>query len=65
MLGGQMELSQRIAEPLDHADRPLDDRLAIEARTDAQAFASLYERHVDRVYRYLRARARTTTMRPS
>lgn len=51
-----MELTQRVAEPLDLADTPLDDRLAVEARTDAQAFAPLYERHIDRVYRYLRAR---------
>jgi RNA polymerase sigma-70 factor (ECF subfamily) len=51
-----MELTQRIAESLDLAETPLDDRLAVEARTDSQAFAPLYERHVERVYRYLRAR---------
>ncbi len=51
-----MELSQPVAEPLDLAAMPLDDRLAVEARTDAQAFAPLYERHIERVYRYLRAR---------
>jgi RNA polymerase sigma-70 factor (ECF subfamily) len=51
-----MELTQRIAEPLALADAPLDDRLAAEARTDPKAFAPLYERHVERVYRYLRAR---------
>jgi RNA polymerase sigma-70 factor (ECF subfamily) len=51
-----MELTQRVAEPLDVADTPLDDRLAAEARTDAQAFAILYERHLGRVYGYLRAR---------
>jgi RNA polymerase sigma-70 factor, ECF subfamily len=56
MLGGQMELTQRVAEPLDLAATPLGDRLAVEARSDPQAFAPLYERHVDRVYRYLRAR---------
>jgi RNA polymerase sigma-70 factor, ECF subfamily len=56
MLGGQMEFTRRVAKPLDLADTPLDDRLAVEARTDAQAFAPLYERHIDRVYRYLRAR---------
>jgi RNA polymerase sigma-70 factor (ECF subfamily) len=56
ILGGLMELIQRIAEPLDLADTPLDDRLAVEARSDAQAFAPLYERHLERVYRYLRAR---------
>jgi RNA polymerase sigma-70 factor (ECF subfamily) len=51
-----MELTQRVAEPLDLAATPLDDRLAVDARSDPQAFAPLYERHVDRVYRYLRAR---------
>ena len=51
-----MELTQRLADPLDVADTPLDDRLAVEARTDPNAFAPLYERHVERVYRYLRAR---------
>lgn len=51
-----MEIIQRLADPLDLADTPLDDRLAVEARTDAQAFAPLYERHIQRVYRYLRAR---------
>jgi RNA polymerase sigma-70 factor, ECF subfamily len=55
MIGGQMELIQRLADPLDVGE-PLDDRLAVEARTDTQAFASLYERHIQRVYRYLRAR---------
>jgi RNA polymerase sigma factor (sigma-70 family) len=56
MIGGQMELTQRLAEPLDLADTPLDDRLAAWARNDPEAFAPLYERHVERVYRYLRAR---------
>jgi hypothetical protein len=56
MIGGQMEFTQRLADPLDVADTPLDDRLAAEARTDPNAFAPLYERHVERVYRYLRAR---------
>jgi RNA polymerase sigma-70 factor (ECF subfamily) len=56
MLGGQMELSQQIASPLDLADTPLDDRLALEAQADPKAFAPLYERHMLRVYRYLRAR---------
>lgn len=51
-----MELTQPFAEPIELADTPLDDRLAAEARTDAQAFAPLYERHIERVYRYLRAR---------
>jgi len=51
-----MEFTQRLAAPLDLAGAPPDDRLAIEARTDAQAFAPLYERHIQRVYRYLRVR---------
>jgi RNA polymerase sigma-70 factor (ECF subfamily) len=33
-----------------------DDRLALAARTDADAFAALYARHRDAVYRYLRVR---------
>ena len=33
-----------------------DDRLAVAARTDAAAFGLLYERHVLRIFRYLRAR---------
>jgi RNA polymerase sigma-70 factor (ECF subfamily) len=56
MLGGQMELTQRVADPLALADTPLDDRLAAEARTDPKAFGPPYERHIERVYRYLRAR---------
>lgn len=51
-----MDITHRFAEPRDLAQRSLDDALAVEARTDAQAFALLYERHIDRVYRYLRAR---------
>ncbi len=51
-----MEISQPIAEPLDLGDSPLDDALVAEARADARAFAPLYERHIDHVYRYLRAR---------
>lgn len=54
-----MELIQRVAKPLERADAPLDDTLAVEARSDVQAFAPLYERHVERVYRYLRARGAT------
>lgn len=50
-----MEISQPITEPFDLGDSPLDDALAAEARADARAFALLYERHVDHVYRYLRA----------
>lgn len=33
-----------------------DDRLALEAKADPAAFAALYERHVVRIFRYLRAR---------
>jgi RNA polymerase sigma-70 factor, ECF subfamily len=51
-----MELTQPFAEPLELADTPLDDRLAAEARTNPHAFAPLYERHLERVFRYLRAR---------
>lgn len=51
-----MELTQRVAETLDVGETRLDDRLALEARVDAHAFAALYGRHMDRVYRYLRAR---------
>jgi RNA polymerase sigma-70 factor (ECF subfamily) len=51
-----MEISRPVIEPIRVADVALDDRLAAEARTDVQAFAALYERHVDRVFRYLRAR---------
>jgi RNA polymerase sigma-70 factor, ECF subfamily len=54
--GGWMELIQGAAKQVDLAEAPLDDRLALEAQTDAEAFGRLYERHVERVYRYLRAR---------
>ena len=50
-----MEFSQTLA-PAAAADRDLDDRLAVEARTDTEAFAQLYGRHAERVFRYLRAR---------
>jgi RNA polymerase sigma-70 factor (ECF subfamily) len=33
-----------------------DDRLALAARTDVEAFAALYARHRDTVFRYLRVR---------
>ena len=51
-----MEISRPVTQPLRLADAPPDDRLAIEARTNVEAFAPLYEKHVDRVFRYLRAR---------
>ncbi|HYV21633.1 MAG TPA: sigma-70 family RNA polymerase sigma factor [Candidatus Bathyarchaeia archaeon] len=35
-----------------------DDRLALIARSDVNAFAALYARHRERVFRYLRARCR-------
>ncbi len=50
-----MELT-RVVETLDGGEWPLDDKLVIDACADAHAFAALYERHIDRVYRYLRAR---------
>jgi RNA polymerase sigma-70 factor (ECF subfamily) len=51
-----MEITRPIAEPHPVADVSMDDRLAVEARSDVAAFARLYERHVERVFRYLRAR---------
>lgn len=51
-----MEITRPVTEPARLADVALDDRLAAEARTNVQAFARLYERHVQRVFRYLRAR---------
>lgn len=50
-----MDISRSVTGPSRLADAPLDDRLAIEARTNVEAFAPLYEQHVDRVFRYLRA----------
>jgi RNA polymerase sigma-70 factor (ECF subfamily) len=37
-------------------DRPEDEQLALAARTDLAAFGLLYERHVESVFRFLRAR---------
>ena len=57
-----MEITRPVTEPLHLADvtlddgLTLDDRLAIEARTNVEAFSPLYEQHVQRVFRYLRAR---------
>ena len=51
-----MEVTPALAAPLQTREIVGDDRLAIEARTDPAAFAMLYERHVERVFRYLRAR---------
>lgn len=52
-----MELTRPLS--LGPTDVDADDRLASEARTDVTAFAALYERHVRRVYRYVRARGAT------
>lgn len=51
-----MEIARPVTAPLPLADAPVDDRLAVEARSNVEAFAPLYERHVERVFRYLRAR---------
>lgn len=51
-----MEFTPVLAAPLETREIVGDDRLAIDARRDPAAFASLYERHVERVFRYLRAR---------
>lgn len=51
-----MEITRPVIEPLPLADVPADDRLAVEARSNIEAFAPLYELHVERVFRYLRAR---------
>jgi RNA polymerase sigma-70 factor (ECF subfamily) len=51
-----MELAHVAAEHTGSLEATLDDRLALEARSDSEAFARLYERHVGRIYRYLRAR---------
>jgi RNA polymerase sigma-70 factor, ECF subfamily len=46
---GESERAAQIAE---------DDRLALGARSDTAAFAALYARHRDPVFRYLRSRSR-------
>jgi RNA polymerase sigma-70 factor (ECF subfamily) len=51
-----MDLTPALAAPLEARQIDGDERLAIEARTSPAAFASLYERHVERVFRFLRAR---------
>lgn len=56
MFGGHVEDSRPITEPLPLAAVPVDDRLAVQARSNVEAFAPLYELHVERVFRYLRAR---------
>lgn len=50
-----MDIPQALATP--HQGFELsDERLALEARDDPAAFARLYELHVERVFRFLRAR---------
>ncbi len=51
-----MEIARAVTDEMPVDDRSVDDRLALEARTDVTAFAVLYQHHVDRVFRYLRAR---------
>lgn len=51
-----MDISPALATPLEGQSVAEDERLAVEARHDPAAFALLYERHVGRVFRYLRAR---------
>lgn len=51
-----MDISPALATPLEGRDLALDEQLAIEARADPAAFGLLYQRHVERVYRFLRAR---------
>lgn len=51
-----MEITRAGTEPLPLTVVASEDRLAVEARHNIGAFALLYERHVERVFRYLRAR---------
>jgi RNA polymerase sigma-70 factor (ECF subfamily) len=51
-----MDFTPVLAAPLEARDVAGDYRLAIDARRDPAAFASLYERHVERVFHSLRAR---------
>lgn len=51
-----MDISAALAKPLEGRDVAADEQLAVEARDDPAAFALLYERHVERVFRFLRAR---------
>ena len=50
--------SATAGEPERSADSAEDDRLALGARSDVAAFAALYARHRDPVFRYLRSRCR-------
>jgi RNA polymerase sigma-70 factor (ECF subfamily) len=51
-----MEIARAGADEMEGDDASIDDRLALEARSDIAAFALLYQQHVERVFRYLRAR---------
>ena len=51
-----MDISPALATPLLGRDLAADEQLAIEARDDPAAFGLLYQRHVERVFRFLRAR---------
>ena len=51
-----MEIARAGADEMHGDDASIDDRLALEARSDVAAFALLYQQHVERVFRYLRAR---------
>ena len=51
-----MDISPALATPLGGRDLAADEQLAIAAREDSAAFGMLYERHVERVFRFLRAR---------
>ena len=51
-----MDISPALATPLEGRDLALDEQLAIDARDDPAAFGLLYQQHVQRVFRFLRAR---------
>jgi RNA polymerase sigma-70 factor (ECF subfamily) len=51
-----MDIPRALATTLEALKIDADDHLASQARTTPTAFATLYERHVERVFRFLRAR---------
>lgn len=51
-----MDISPALATPTEGRDLAADEQLAVDARDDPAAFGLLYQRHVDRVFRFLRAR---------
>jgi len=51
-----MDIPRVLVAPLEAPPIDGDDQLALGARTSPAAFATLYERHVERVFRFLRAR---------